>query len=59
MTKQIEISAIEVLALKKLALINGALTQMLPVDAAREQRALLGVLIEVISRAELANATAA
>jgi hypothetical protein len=55
----IEISEIEVLALKKLALINGALAKELSGRASgREQVALLRVLIDVINRAELANATA-
>jgi len=53
----IEINGIEVLALKKLALINGALADTLKDQtAAREQRALLSVLIDVVRRAELANA---
>ena len=53
----IEITAIEVLALKKLALICGALGQSLKdAGAAREQRALTMVLIDVVNRAELANA---
>lgn len=53
----IEISGVEVLALKKLALINGALADTLKDQtAAREQRALLSVLIDVVRRAELANA---
>jgi hypothetical protein len=56
MTKQIEISPIEVLALKKLALINGALAKQLTGTAAREQTALLSVLIDVVNRAELDNA---
>ncbi|TAX57146.1 hypothetical protein ELI01_18895 [Rhizobium leguminosarum] len=56
MSKQIEISPIEVLALKKLSLINGALASTLTGEASREQRALLSVLFDVINRAELANA---
>lgn len=52
----IEITAIEVLALKKLALINGALAQSLKDQTARrEQMALLGVLMDVVARADLAN----
>lgn len=52
----IEITAIEVLALKKLALINGALAQSLKDPTARrEQTALLGVLMDVVARADLAN----
>jgi hypothetical protein len=58
MTKGIEISPIEVMALKKLALINGALAKTLSGTAAREQTALLSVLVDVVTRAELANATA-
>lgn len=56
MTAKIEISAIEVLALKKLALINGALAQSLNnPESRREQLALLRVLIDVTGRADLAN----
>ncbi|TGT72955.1 hypothetical protein EN802_13840 [bacterium M00.F.Ca.ET.159.01.1.1] len=52
----IEISAIEVLALKKLALINGALAQSLSDPRAKgEQTALLRVLMDVVARADLAN----
>lgn len=52
----IEVSPIEVLALKKLALINGALAQSLSNQTARrEQTALLRVLMDVASRADLAN----
>lgn len=52
----IEISPIEVLALKKLVLINGALAKQLGDGVAgREQTALLAVLIEVVNRADLAN----
>lgn len=55
----IEISPIEVLALKKLALINGALAQSLKDGTARrEQTALLRVLMDVTARADLANQTA-
>lgn len=54
---KIEISAIEVLALKKLALINGALAESLSKNggARQEQMALLRVLMDVTSRADLAN----
>ncbi|TIM09190.1 hypothetical protein [Mesorhizobium sp.] len=52
----IHITAIEVLALKKLALIDGALAQSLKDQTARrEQMALLGVLMDVVARADLAN----
>lgn len=52
----IEISPIEVLALKKLALINNALAQSLEDRSAQaEQRALLRVLMDVTSRADIAN----
>jgi hypothetical protein len=52
----VEISSIEVMALKKLALINGALVQSLQDPSAkREQKALLSVLMDVASRADLAN----
>jgi hypothetical protein len=52
----VEISFIEMMALKKLALINGALAQSLKDHGARrEQNALLSVLVEVVNRADLAN----
>jgi hypothetical protein len=55
----IDISHIEVMALKKLALINGALAQSLKDPVAKiEQTALLSVLMDVASRADLANQTA-
>jgi hypothetical protein len=57
MSRAIEISPIELLALKKLALVNGALAKTLGGTAERETSALLSVLIDVISRADLANAT--
>lgn len=54
----VEITAIEVLALKKLALINGALAQSLTDPSVRrEQTALLLVLMDVVARADLANKT--
>lgn len=54
----VEISFIEMMALKKLALINGALAQSLKDQGARrEQNALLSVLVEVVNRADLANQT--
>lgn len=54
----IEITPVEMLALKKLALINGALAQSLKdAGARREQTALLQVLIDVVARADLANET--
>lgn len=56
----IEITPIEVLALKKLALINGALAQSLREGVARsEQIALLRVLMDVTTRADIANQTKA
>ena len=55
----VEISPIEVLALKKLALINGALAQTLQSRVAgNEQLNLTRVLIEITNRADLANHTA-
>ncbi len=49
----IEISPIELLALKKLALINGALAKVMADPAAkREQTAMLRVLMDVVNRAE-------
>ena len=48
------IEPIELLALKKLALINNALAAALTDDrVAKEQKALTGVLVDVIGRAEL------
>ncbi|MBN8968974.1 MAG: hypothetical protein J0G95_10995 [Rhizobiales bacterium] len=50
------IEPIEVLALKKLALISGALANSLSdKSAAREQRLLTRGLIDVVNRAELEN----
>lgn len=47
------------MALKKLALINGALAQSLnDATARREQTALTRVLVDVAARADLANETA-
>lgn len=58
MTATIAIGPIELLALKKLALINGALAKSLTGESARrEQTALLGVLMDVTARADLANET--
>lgn len=52
----VEISVVEVLALKKLALINDALARSLKsASARREQTALLRVLMDVTARADLAN----
>lgn len=58
MSARIEITSVELLALKKLCLINRALSQSL-VDptARREQTALLRVLMDVTTRAELAATT--
>lgn len=56
----IVIEPIEILALKKLALISGALaTSLKDLSAAREQRTLTRVLIDVINRAEVDCARAA
>lgn len=55
----IVIAPIELLALKKLALICNALGQSLKnASAANEQRTLTKVLVDVIARADLANAPA-
>ena len=49
----VTISPIEMAALKKLAVISGAVAASLPdLTAAREQMALTRVLIDVIGRAE-------
>jgi hypothetical protein len=50
------IDPIELLALKKLALICGALADKLHDRAACEQRALTSVLVEICNRAEIENA---
>ena len=52
----IEITPIEVLALKKLAVINGALAKSISGVASVEQTALTRVLIDVVNRADVANA---
>lgn len=49
----VEISTIELLAMKKLAVISGALAKSLSGQASREQTALTRVLIDVVNRAEL------
>lgn len=51
----VEISPIEALALKKLAVINGALAKSISGQAAVEQLALTRVLIEVVNRADVQN----
>lgn len=53
----IEITPIELLALKKLAVINGALAKSISGVASVEQTALTRVLIDVVNRADVANAT--
>lgn len=57
MMASIEISQIELLALKKLAVISGALAKSISGQASVEQMALTRVLIEVVNRAEVSNAT--
>jgi len=53
---KIEISRVEIMALKKLAIINGALAKSLKEPSAqREQTALLRVLMDVVNRAEQAE----
>jgi hypothetical protein len=55
----IEISNVELYALKKLAIICGALAKSLKnQSSAAEQRALTGILVNVINRAEIDNAGA-
>jgi len=54
----ITVSPVEVLALKKLVLINGALAKTLSARVSGEQLALTRVLIDVVNRAELAQAIA-
>lgn len=54
----VTISPVELMALKKLALINNALAASLSdATAAREQKALTRVLVDVVSRADIANST--
>ncbi len=54
----IAISPIELMALKKLALISQALaTSLSDAMAAREQKALTRVLVDVVSRASIALST--
>ncbi len=56
MSASISISPLEVMALKKLALINGALAESLKNESARRaQVALLRVLMDVTNRAAVAN----
>ena len=56
---KVEISHVEIVALKKLAVINGALAKALrDPSAQREQVALTRVLMDVVNRAELAGASA-
>ena len=51
------IRVIDLLALKKLALVSRALEERLTyLDAKREQKALTDTLVEVVTRAELALA---
>lgn len=54
----VTISAVELMALKKLALISNALASSLSdATAAREQKALTKVLVDVVSRADIALST--
>lgn len=54
----ISISPLELLALKKLVLINDALGRTIKGRAEQEQRALTSILNEIVLRADLANKTA-
>lgn len=57
MSKPVTISSIEILALKKLAIISGALASSLTdQNSARELRALTKVLVDVIGRADRPHA---
>lgn len=51
----IVIDGIELLALKKLVVICGALAEKIPQPAKREQLALTSVLVGVINRADIDN----
>lgn len=54
----VTISPVEIMALKKLALISGALAGSLSdATAAREQNALTRVLIDVINRWDISSVT--
>lgn len=54
----LSVSDVELMALKKLALISGALAKSLSDQtAAREQMALTKVLVDVVSRADIALST--
>lgn len=57
MTATIEIEPLELLALKKLAVICGALGKTLTGRAGIEQRALTSVLVGVLHRADVAAST--
>lgn len=49
---KIEIDKLELLVLKKLAIVNLALAKQLSGAAGREQKALTSVLCEIVNRAE-------
>lgn len=51
-TRAVTVSGIEILALKKLAVICGALAKSLPGSAGAEQQSLTKVLVSVINRLE-------
>lgn len=54
----VTISPVEIMALKKLALISGALASSLSDEtASREQKALTRVLIDVINRWDVSSVT--
>lgn len=54
----VTISPVEIMALKKLALISGALAGSLSdATASREQKALTRVLIDVINRWDVSSVT--
>jgi hypothetical protein len=52
----VEITPVEVMALKKLAVINGALAKSISGQASVEQMALTRVLIDVVNRAVISKA---
>jgi hypothetical protein len=54
---RMRINRLEILALKKLAVICGALAESLKDhSASQEQKALTSVLVDVVNRAEMENA---
>lgn len=51
-TRAVSVTGIEILALKKLAIISKAVADSLPVSAKAEQMALVRVLVSITNRLE-------